>query len=130
MAVDYGFDLSCVSGLTAELRVVRGKRLLAEALVRRLITPRGMLIDDPNYGTDLREYIGHEFTRASLARMKAEIQAELEKDERVIAVNVVRADFLAATRTLALELAIEAGEETFPLVVNITDVSVTLLSPE
>lgn len=130
MAANYGFDLSCVDGLTAELRTVSGKRLLAEALVRRLITPRGMLLDDPNYGTDVREYIGHELTKGALARMKAEIQAELLKDERVIAVTVTRADFLEANRKLVLELAVEAGEDAFPLVVSISDVNVNLLTPE
>lgn len=130
MAADYGIDVSCVSDLDETFRVVEGKRLLAEACVRRLTTPRGMLLDDADYGTDLRELLNDAFTARTMALTVSQIRSELEKDERVVGVKVPIIEYFTSTRTLHLGIEVEGREESLTLVVDISAVSVTLLSVE
>lgn len=80
---DFGSDLSCVKDLDPRCVVVTGRRLLAEAIVRRWITPRGGLIDDPNYGTDVTAYLNDDVKPSDIATLKSAMAAEAEKDERV-----------------------------------------------
>ena len=80
---DFGSDLSCTLDLDPRCIVVTGRRLLAEAVVRRWITPRGGLIDDPNYGTDVTAYINDDVTPRDIASLKSAMAQEAEKDERV-----------------------------------------------
>jgi phage baseplate assembly protein W len=129
MAVDYGYDVGCLDDFTEECRPVTGRRLLAEALVRRLTTPRGMVIDDPDYGTDVREYLKDGLTPRELARMRAEILAELRKDERVV-VTIASLDFVSSTGSLTIGLVVEATEEALRLVLSVSSVTVALLSVE
>lgn len=125
---DYGVDLSCVTDLDPVLRTVTGKTLLAQAIVRRLTTPRGMLIDDPNYGLDVREWLSMEMTPIVLARLRAAVRSELEKDERVSSVNV---DTTFTNGVLTMNLFINANEDDpLSLVLAVTDVTVTILSVE
>ena len=58
---DIGTDLYCISDLDPAGRTVSGPEALAQAIARRLQTPRGALAaigDDPDYGLDLRDYVG------------------------------------------------------------------------
>ena len=125
---DYGSDLACQRDFTDECRTVTGLQLLAEALLRRLTTPRGNLLDDPDYGTDLHEYIALEFTSRNQSRMLADVKAECIKDERVVDAFPSVRSFSLATKSLVMEIAVEASEETFLLVLKIPDVTVEVLS--
>ncbi len=130
MATDYGTDLSCVADFSDEFREVSGQRLIAEAIARRLITPRGMELEDENYGTDLRGYIGLEVTARNAARLVSDARAECVKDERVEDAIVKVTSFSIATRTLQLAIDITTiVGETFRLTVTIDTVTATLLSP-
>lgn len=84
MATDHGTDLSCTWDLTDTCTVVSGRRCLAEAIFRRLITPRGRLIDDPDYGTDVTGYINDDVTVSEVNELRAAIIDECNKDERVL----------------------------------------------
>lgn len=135
MPVDFGFDLACVSDLDEGLRTVSGARLLAEACVRRITTPRGMVLDDPDFGVDVRDYLGAGVTSLELARMRAEVQAELGKDERIVQATVTSADFDARLRKVTLVIALDAvddagAEVALRLVVEVSQVTVNLLSVE
>ncbi len=83
--VDYGHDLSCITDLDPAMLEIDGRLVLAQALARRLITPRGGLIDDPNYGYDLRLFLNDDQTAAAVAMIGSGIDAEFLKDERVLA---------------------------------------------
>lgn len=89
MSTDFGTDVSCVTDVDPRCAVVSGRRLLAEAVARRLITPRGRLIGDPNYGTDITDYINDDVSKTNLAAMRAAIIAEARKDERVEKCQVI-----------------------------------------
>lgn len=131
MAIDYGSDLSCLDDLEEECRAIADPRLIiAQALVRRWSTPRGMLLDDPDYGTDLAEFMHDEVDDLSLARMRAEARAEALKDERVVDCTVVETTYNAATSVLTFVFAVECAETAIRLVVAVDAVNVSLLSVE
>ena len=93
VATPYGRDMATVfTERGARLvvgRMVSGKRLVAEALCRRLITERGTLLDDPNYGFPIANLIQGGFTPAKRDAIPGLIRLELKKDERVDVVTTV-----------------------------------------
>ena len=62
-----------VSGLTA----------LAQALIRRITTPRGRLLNDPNYGYDIAGELEDDVTTQQVAAIAANVDQEFLKDQRV-----------------------------------------------
>jgi phage baseplate assembly protein W len=127
---DYGTDLACITGLSPECRSVSGLRLLSEAIVRRLTTPRGRVIDAPDYGTDLHDYLGAEFTPRTSAQIVAAIKGELDKDERIAQSEPViqTLDSLARSMTIAIAVTTVEGV-TFRLVMSVSQLTTELLSP-
>lgn len=81
----FGGDLSCVDDLDADMREVSGDDIasLAQALMRRILTPRGSVPDAPDYGIDLRGYLHRPSTRAELLALSGDVQNEWSKDDRV-----------------------------------------------
>ena len=84
-----GSDLAGTNDLTAQMAESSGRRCLAEALVRRVLTPRGQLLDDPDYGEDLLAWLNDDVDANSIRRLASVLDAEWLKDERVIAADVV-----------------------------------------
>ena len=129
--VDYGTDLDCLDDIAENGGEVDGVMCLAQACVRRLITPRGGLIDDPNYGFDVRSIIDQASTKRGQAIIATGVDGEIEKDERVlssstaIAVTQIGAGQYSATLTTVITPA--GGDPPFRLVVSVDAVSVTLL---
>ena len=122
---DYGQDFSLVDDLDTTLGVVSGKRVVAEAIARRLITPTGRLIGDANYGYDLNQWCGADVGPRDIDEIQASCAQEAEKDERVRSAS--------STATLASEVltvtlaAVLIGGETFSLTLAVSAVSVELL---
>ncbi|MBA3841093.1 MAG: hypothetical protein H0X39_00460 [Actinobacteria bacterium] len=86
----YGTDLACVTDLSADLAEVDplSPSAIGQALVRRLSTARGTLIDDPNYGLDVRGFCNHGVPVKDLRDIGGAIRLELVKDDRVQDVTV------------------------------------------
>jgi len=85
--VNYGHDLAMSADLIdidAMGAETDGRTVLAQALVRRITTPRGGLIDDSNYGYDVRAFLNDDLDAHALAQMGAAIDGEFRKDERVL----------------------------------------------
>lgn len=122
--VDYGTDLWCVSDLTSDMSEVSGRTLLAQALARRLQTPRGGLIDDPDYGFDVTAYIDDDLTDREIARIRTGISAECVKDERVSSVTVTTT-FAKSTLVIAIDVVDLQGP--FRLVLAATSVTISIL---
>jgi phage baseplate assembly protein W len=121
---NFGQAWSCVTDLTSPAQMVSGFRVVAEAIARRWQTPRGGLIDDPNYGYDLSDYINDDLGPADLARIGQDAAAEAQKDDRVLNATV--------TLTLIGSVLLAAGVFTtaqgpFRLVLSVSLVTVTLL---
>lgn len=81
----YGTDLRCVDDVREDLAEVDPFSTLAigEALARRLMTPRGQLLDDPEYGYDIRGLLNRGADAATLRDMASPIRNEVTKDDRV-----------------------------------------------
>jgi phage baseplate assembly protein W len=120
MPTDYGSDLSCVSDLDPGALEVSGRKALAQSIARRLTTPRGRLIDDPNYGFDLTQFIDADLGPADLAQIKAQAEAECLKDERVAAATVTL-QFIANVLNVTVVLQDRSGP--FALVLSINNVT-------
>lgn len=127
MAADLGTDVGGFLDVDPEGKMVSGRRCLAEAAARRLITPRGRLIDDPNYGTDVREYLNDDMGPADLALMFSAVIAECLKDERVVGADVT-GTFVNGAVTLNITLTDGDGPFSLVLSVSVTSVTVQLLT--
>jgi len=83
---DLGNDLACVTDIDPSLPLVEGRRALAEAIVRRWITPPGGLFYAPSYGAGLLLTLHGGIQ--SVERIATELQNEALKDERVREIDV------------------------------------------
>jgi hypothetical protein len=129
----YGKDTYCWDRLVTG-RTVTGPELVAQALYRRLTTPRGTLRDgdDGNvYGLDLPGFIGRVGNAASVAAIPDLVRAEVLKDDRVLDVaiaasSVTGTDGLVSV-TLALDVELVNDGDRFQLTLSVGDVGVSLL---
>jgi len=126
VAADFGTDLSLFPDLDVAGGLVSGNTCLAQALLRRLITPRGGLFYDPGYGTDIRGFIGDSLGPNSTGAIQQSIEREVLQDERVLGASASVA-FVAATGVLIGHLNIQTSDGPFQLVISVTALSVTLL---
>lgn len=129
MTLQYGQDLSATKRLNYG-RIVEGGELLAEAAYRRLITVRGTLLDDPNYGLGLVRWLQTEYTPAMLAALPSIIRLELMKDPRIDSVNVEITSTRDASSAVSMQVEITGAGvngEGFSLVLAVSDVTVDLL---
>lgn len=122
----YGTDISCRGDLDPGVDVT-GIELLGQALARRLDTPRGGLVDDPDYGYDLRSELNKGTTKRDVDAVAGRIVAELTKDDRV---SSVRATVTPAPDGSSMRVAIRVvpwGElGPFDMVLSVTSAAVLL----
>jgi len=127
---NFGRDTSCTTSLRTGV-LVSGRRLVAEACYRRLITPRGMLRggeDEANYGLDLSDLIGSVATKAAAAALPGQIQAELSKDERIESVTAtVTSTVDGPSTSWVVSIEGTTAEGPFSLVIGVSEVTVDLL---
>lgn len=153
MPVDYGADRSCalrtvvlpfpLPGGGVEMRAVTavqppldggevsGRAGLIEALIRRLTTARGRLIDvvipstTADYGTHVVQWINDDLDPTVLASVGPSVQAELEKDERVLSALCT---VTQAGDVLILSITVTDGAGPFPLVLSVSQATIQVLS--
>jgi phage baseplate assembly protein W len=124
----FGSDLACQDDLDPQFLELDGNdnRVIAEAMFRRLTTPRGTLADDPNYGLDVRAYLHRPGTASLLTEMQGAIRSEVEKDDRVeegsTTVTVTQQD----VKTITVFVSFVTASGPFSLTLAVTD-SATLL---
>lgn len=125
----YGSDLLCVDDLAEDMAEIDGttadgaRAILGQDLYHRLITARGTLPDDRDYGLGIHQYLNAPTDISDLHALAGRIRLELEKDDRVddiaatvnfdggslsVRVQVTPAD--PALGTFDLILAAEDGE--------------------
>lgn len=121
---DLGTDLSCLEDLSPTMAEVSGRTCLAQAVARRLLTPRGRLIYDPNYGYDLEQFLNDDLGPGDLAKIAANIQNEALKDERVLTAT---AAVVVQNKALIVTLTIDDGDGPFTFVLPVSLVTVQLL---
>lgn len=106
------------------MRLVSGLPLVAQAVYRRLITPRGMVIDAPDYGYDLRSLLHKGQTPIQRAAIPGLIRSEVLKDERIATVEVEVTTF--THDMIGVAIRCETAEGPFELVLNISAAAVKL----
>jgi hypothetical protein len=120
----YGTDLSCVTDVTADAAEVdpMSRQAVAEAITRRLTTPRGGLIDDPDYGFDVRTFCNRGTTPTELRAIGDQCRTEALKDDRVNDATIT-ADYDDAARRLRVSVMLDCVDPrlgTFTLTLAVT----------
>lgn len=103
----FGRDLLCIFDLDPLLGEVdpNDPRAIVQAVIRRYITPRGALIDDPDYGLDIRAHCNRGITQRDLRALAGAMQGEAQKDDRVARAAVsLTADSRARTLVAKVEI--------------------------
>lgn len=128
--VDLGTDigLDADGDLDLAFPLISGRACLAADLVRRLKTRLGSLFWALAVGISLEDQIQRAHSAASLARLRAQVVAECEGDERVLSARCTAE--ITAARTLKLRIGITdrtTTTEPFELVLEIDKVTVKVL---
>ncbi len=126
-AQPFGRDTSATDSIQAG-RTVTGARLVAQAIYRRLITARGQLLDDPDYGLSLTHLLGVELTRGAELALASRLRNEIEKDARVESTNVQITKTVGTRGDYEFAIDVTTAEGPFELVLAASDVKVTILS--
>lgn len=125
----YGTDLSLSTDLTDAHDVVEGgsRLAIAQAITRRLSTPRGSLLDAPNYGLDVRGYLNRGVTDREINGLAERIRAELAEDDRIRSVSAVVTPSDGGRRlAVALRVVPADVDGPFRLVLVVTSAAVLL----
>ena len=123
---DFGSCWSCVTDLTMPSSQAGGQRAIAEAIARRLQTPRGRNVGDPNYGYDVTAFLDADLSQADVVLMQGQVDAECVKDERVLTAACTAS--LTGT-VLVISVALTTASGPFTLVLGVSAVTVTILAP-
>ena len=126
---DYGTDISTLPDLDETFTPISGRRVVAEAIHRRLNTPRGALPFYPTYGLDVRQWLNASLTEAARFSLEANVEAECEKEERVQRASAT-ARFDSASSSLALSIDLELFDGPLRLVLAISKLDVKLFEIE
>jgi hypothetical protein len=124
-----GADVSVFPVMGGGFPLISGRRVVLEACLKRLQTRRGMLWNHPDFGLDLRDYIGEAVTDAVMAQLRTDVAAEIEKEERVLGVEV-GVIWVAQSQRLYLTLTIYDGNGPFSLTLQVTQLSVDVVSTD
>jgi phage baseplate assembly protein W len=119
-----GSDLSGITDLTPTMAQVSGRTCLAQSLCRRLITPRGRLIYDPNYGYDLTGFINDDLLTSDISTIQNNIVAECKKDPRVSAAKSV-VQFVGPSQVAAAQAGVVANPSPIPTGVLVVQLTIT-----
>lgn len=127
-STDLGTDVDARSDVPLRWGLVSGRANLSDALARRFITARGALVDDSEYGADLRDYLNAGLTPAGLAQLRGTIVAQAGADKRVQSVDSVDFAFNQSTNALTVTLVLSDAQGPFDLILGINAVTVDILN--
>lgn len=116
---DYGSDISVFPDLDASFALRTGPHVVGEAVARRLITARGSLFYDPQYGFDTRMILNDAVPASRLGVIAAQIESEALKDERVQACSAtLTQNVQAGTLRIQVLLTLASGPFQFVLTIG------------
>jgi hypothetical protein len=135
MATGFGADTFCDHNGLRPGRLARGNQLLAQALLRRIRTPRGVLRggeEESNYGLDVVGYVGSVGPQLAARALPAVIRTEWLKDDRVadVAITGTVTENQDGTSDVFLACVVQPSDstDTFPLSLRVSDVTLTDIS--
>lgn len=126
----YGTDISTITAAGAididpYFKVVSGSTAVLHTIVKMLVTPQGGLLDDEDFGYDLRALVHGSTSRAELNSAVGEIEAQCLRDERIADVTVTLS-VASGVLTCNVQGTLVDGQ-TFRLVLAVSAVSVEVL---
>lgn len=104
-----------------------GIDVLAQSLMCRLTTPHGSVMGCPNDCIDVRDFVGSGMTQSDVQKAQAAIQAQIQRDERVLT-STVRATYNQATKVLGLTISVTSAAGPFTMTLAVSAVTVSLLN--
>jgi hypothetical protein len=124
----YGRDLVCVTDLTPTLEETdpTTTQSLAQDIYHRITTERGSLVDDPDFGEDVRGYLSSATTPRELFAIGGRLEAEILKDDRVRSVTV---DVQGNTSELNITISVTPDDPTlepFRMILAVTSAEALL----
>ncbi len=123
---DFGQDFATFPDLSGGMALLKGGRVLSEALLRRFSTNRGELPFHPDFGFNLRDFLGEGLTDEQLFYLKASMEAEAEKDERIDQA-VVDLTFNRSTQALTARMRLLTAVGPYSLTLLVTQLRTELL---
>lgn len=128
--VSYGTDLDWLDDMNPTGQLVEGFTLLGQAVYRRLITPRGSVLDSPDDGLALEEFLHAPLTEAALAAIPGQVRQEILKDERIVGAEIdITADLFSVPRGFSLAIRCTPSEgPDFELVISVSEAATKLVS--
>lgn len=135
MAAGFGADTFCDHTGLRPGRLVRGNLALAQALLRRATTPRGVLRggeEESNYGLDVAGYVGSVGPQIAARALPSVLRTEWLKDDRVadVAIEGLVTQNTDGTSDVVLSCVVQPADEseTFPLTLSVNDTTGTVLT--
>lgn len=127
-ALGYGTDIACTDDLAEPMADVdpTSTTAIAQALLRRLDCPRGRLVDDADYGLDIRGYLNRGTTVAELNALAGAVRNEVEKDDRVSSAIVQVAASLSSLSVRIRIVPADPNLDEFSLTLAVTSAAVVI----
>lgn len=132
--MSYGIDTSCGERGYLSGRLVRGRELVQQAILRRLTTPRGTLCstdEEAAYGIDVTAFVGSSANSPKIRALPSMIEAELKKDDRILSVSATvetgrdgEMDFI----DISLDILLDDEESVFPLTIRVDRLTASIIS--
>jgi len=132
MAVDFadplGADVKLLNDLDVASRWVSGTGVVRQDILHRLTTRRGALLEDPDFGLDLKGLLNAVLPPSEFAALPGQVEAEVRKDERVDSVDV-RITRSAESGPAEWEIALTLGTASgpFELILSVSNARVKIL---
>ena len=117
-------DISCTSDLFFD--EVDDRSAIAQRIFRKLTTPTGRLIDDPNWGIDLNDLLNDDMSKAEADRIRSRIKMEVEEDESVKTADV-SLSLTSGRYLIKITLTLETDSTEISLSIAVDNVSATML---
>lgn len=129
MTTDYGSDIHTPGGLDLDryFTFVAGAEAVLEVAVRGLSCAPGSLVDDPEWGYDLRAHANDHDVSPRV--IEAAVVRQLLRDERVRRADAA-VTFDEATGRLTVACRLVLAEGVFRLVLDVSAVSVAVLTSQ
>ena len=125
MAADFGTDFAGGSAIDPRMRTATGEELMRDICVRRLSTPRGSLLSNPEAVTlDVRRYLSADYDSQAASLLKANCTSALVDDRRIYSATVTLSPLDPATRTLRMDIHGVGSEGPFSLTVAVSELTV------
>lgn len=133
--MSYGVEQWCLTSVKTG-RFAQGKQVVAQALFRRVVTPRGTLrsaVDEQasSYGIDLPGYVGAVGYPAAVQAIPSLVRGEWLKDDRVSEVSIAATLVTNAAGeteiTLDCDVDLIDEDESFSFTLSVSDQAVAFI---